>query len=261
MNKKRNVGVDAHINQKKHEGADFISAQNGITLVALVITIIILLILAAITLGFVFGKNGIIKMAQNAGKNYANAENEESNTLNDLYSSMLIATNDDAKITVSVEELRNLIKQEVSKELQGSIKLENASLKSLTSVVNSSTNIGVYDMGKFTRNEETIAAEYLEYKQEKNVYIVKKSGWYVIRMESHSEAISEKYSNNHVYVKVGESEISVVTCGLNSTVDYNTDSTTLYIVEGTELSVRNQISGTSAAKYANASMHIYALGD
>ena len=33
------------------------------------------------------------------------------------------------------------------------------------------------------------------HKQEKNVYIVKKSGWYVIRMESHSEAISEKYNS------------------------------------------------------------------
>ena len=45
--------------------------KNGITLVALVITIIILLILAAITLGFVFGKNGIIGMAEKAGKTEA----------------------------------------------------------------------------------------------------------------------------------------------------------------------------------------------
>ena len=44
--------------------------KRGITLIALVITIIVLLILAAITIGFVFGENGIIDRAKKAGFNY-----------------------------------------------------------------------------------------------------------------------------------------------------------------------------------------------
>ena len=58
--------------------------NKGITLVALVITIIILLILAGITLNLTLGQNGIITRAQEAGKNYMDAaerEQERSSTI------------------------------------------------------------------------------------------------------------------------------------------------------------------------------------
>ena len=42
------------------------SKQNGITLIALIVTIVILLILAGVTLNAVFSDNGIIKMARDA---------------------------------------------------------------------------------------------------------------------------------------------------------------------------------------------------
>ena len=42
------------------------ASNRGITLVALVVTVVILLILAGITLTYVFGDNGIIKLAQKA---------------------------------------------------------------------------------------------------------------------------------------------------------------------------------------------------
>ena len=51
--------------------------NKGITLVALVITIIILLILAGITLNLTLGQNGIITRAQEAGRNYMNAAEKE----------------------------------------------------------------------------------------------------------------------------------------------------------------------------------------
>ena len=56
-------------------GADSISAQGqrGITLIALVITIIILLILAGIVINLTIGENGIMKKAIQAGKNYDEA--------------------------------------------------------------------------------------------------------------------------------------------------------------------------------------------
>ena len=44
--------------------------QNGITLVALVITIIVLLILAGITISLTLGEHGLIQRAQNAGNTY-----------------------------------------------------------------------------------------------------------------------------------------------------------------------------------------------
>ena len=59
--------------------------SKGITLVALVITIIVLLILAGITLNLTIGQNGIINMAQQAGKNQIDAEQKEQEELDKLY--------------------------------------------------------------------------------------------------------------------------------------------------------------------------------
>ena len=55
--------------------------QKGITLVALVITIIVLLILAGITISLTLGQNGIINRAQEAGKNYSDAQKAEMDSL------------------------------------------------------------------------------------------------------------------------------------------------------------------------------------
>ena len=51
--------------------------NNGITLIALVITIIVLLILAGVTINLTLGENGIFRTAEMAGKNYTQAQGEE----------------------------------------------------------------------------------------------------------------------------------------------------------------------------------------
>lgn len=58
--------------------------QKGITLVALVITIIVLLILAGITISLTLGEHGIINRAEEAGKTYVEAQNNEMNNLNEF---------------------------------------------------------------------------------------------------------------------------------------------------------------------------------
>ncbi|MBO5478233.1 MAG: type II secretion system protein [Clostridia bacterium] len=55
--------------------------EKGVTLVALVVTIIILLILAAVTISLTLGQDGIITKAQQAGKNYLNAQEYEQQQL------------------------------------------------------------------------------------------------------------------------------------------------------------------------------------
>lgn len=56
--------------------------QNGITLVALVITIIILLILAGISIASISGQNGLFKRAIQAKNDTANAANVENAAMN-----------------------------------------------------------------------------------------------------------------------------------------------------------------------------------
>jgi hypothetical protein len=58
--------------------------KRGITLIALVITIIVLLILAGITINLTIGEGGIITTAQQAGKNYVQASADEQSDIVDL---------------------------------------------------------------------------------------------------------------------------------------------------------------------------------
>ena len=56
----------------------------GITLVALVVTIIIILILAGVAISFTIGDNGIFRKAQDAAKVYENAQNNEMISLEEI---------------------------------------------------------------------------------------------------------------------------------------------------------------------------------
>ena len=56
----------------------------GITLIALVITILVLLVLAGITINLTIGQNGIITRAQEAAKNYVAAQEKEQEGLNEF---------------------------------------------------------------------------------------------------------------------------------------------------------------------------------
>ncbi len=61
-----------------------LKGQKGITLVALVITIIVLLILAGITISLTVGQRGLLNRAQDAGRNYQNAAKKEEEDLTTL---------------------------------------------------------------------------------------------------------------------------------------------------------------------------------
>lgn len=54
-----------------------LKGQKGITLVALVVTIIVLIILAGVSIALVLGDNGIITKAKAGQENYAVGANEE----------------------------------------------------------------------------------------------------------------------------------------------------------------------------------------
>lgn len=61
-----------------------LKVQNGITLVALVITIIVLIILAGVSISIVLGDNGIATKARMGAQNYQNAAKEEMGLINTL---------------------------------------------------------------------------------------------------------------------------------------------------------------------------------
>ena len=56
--------------------------EKGITLIALVVTIIILLILAGVTLSLTLSQNGLFSRAQNAAEKYKTAQSQEEDEIN-----------------------------------------------------------------------------------------------------------------------------------------------------------------------------------
>ena len=60
--------------------------QKGITLVAIVVTIIVLIVLAGVSITMLFSENGIITRATQGRNNYVLAANEEEAQLRDLAS-------------------------------------------------------------------------------------------------------------------------------------------------------------------------------
>ncbi len=57
--------------------------ENGITLVALIITIIVLIILSAVTI-FIFIESGLLTTASKGTENYANAQEYEKEIMNNI---------------------------------------------------------------------------------------------------------------------------------------------------------------------------------
>lgn len=80
------------------------SNQKGITLIALVVTIIVLIILATISINAVLGENGLIKIAEQAKEIQANAEAKEAEEMNKLAEELKKTNWDFSKITKVISE-------------------------------------------------------------------------------------------------------------------------------------------------------------
>lgn len=160
--------------------------EKGITLVALIITVIIMLILAGIAVNFAIGENGVLQKAKYAQENYEGAQNKEQSDLEKLYSSMLIATDDNAQITMSVGDLKTLIKNQLEEEIENKmcspIFLTTASLPE-----QSGRAAGTYQASSslYTKTNSEKLEEYLKYEEGKG-WTVQKSGLYVLKGEMSS---------------------------------------------------------------------------
>lgn len=68
--------------------------ERGITLVALVVTIIVLLILAGITISLTVSQQGLFQRAKNASNTYRNAATNEQSALNEAESELANTLNE-----------------------------------------------------------------------------------------------------------------------------------------------------------------------
>ena len=78
----------------------------GITIIALVVTIIVLLILAGITINMILGENGLIERTRNAISKYSEAEYNEMLVLNQIEKDIINKANVDSEERKSISELK-----------------------------------------------------------------------------------------------------------------------------------------------------------
>ena len=79
---KQTIVMEIYTKKSKEEFYMF-KKEKGITLVALVVTIVVLLILAGVSISLVLDQNGIINKAKGARTEYQNAANYEKDLLTD----------------------------------------------------------------------------------------------------------------------------------------------------------------------------------
>lgn len=122
----------------------YIKLNKGITLIALVITIIVLLILAGVSIAMLTGTNGILTQAQNAKQTTEIAQVKEEWDLEKLGLQMQEQKTD--AINASGEEVKNYIKN-MPNNLVGKISIIKGNL--------------AYDINKFTKEEQlTMKSDY-----------------------------------------------------------------------------------------------------
>ena len=98
--------------------------QKGITLIALVVTIIVLIILAGISINMLMGENGIINMTQRVKNETEQAAKDEQQALAGAFESNYVTYN--GQLHVEGTKLMNENNEEV--RLKGTVLLNNSNL-------------------------------------------------------------------------------------------------------------------------------------
>ena len=89
---------------QKDSSKTYCKKTQGITLIALVVTIVVLLILASVTISTIFSDNGIIKKAQEAANKTKEAVEQEQAELNQLYNDLASIMNNTTGGSTTPEE-------------------------------------------------------------------------------------------------------------------------------------------------------------
>ena len=96
--------------------------NKGITLIALIITIIVLLILAGVTINLTLGENGIFRTAEMAGKNYTQAQEQElagienfSNEINNIIGGLGSSSGQGGTIEPDTPEVTEKLLKDIAK--------------------------------------------------------------------------------------------------------------------------------------------------
>ena len=161
-----------------------IKKSKGITLIALIITVIVLLILAAVTINMLFGQDGIISNAQKAVSAYEKAQLKE--------------RLDSIRIAAEIEALDNGHKLEIADYL------------------NALKEAGVID-------DATVGGENVEYDSSSGMYIITTNDGYVVTVTEDEkgnlvEEISDTKASDLPEISISKLELTSTVRSITATV-------------------------------------------
>lgn len=212
----------------------------AITLISLIVTIIILLIIATISIQFLLGENGILNKAKIASNEYSKAQEQEnvkiSNTV-DIIDQYTTSTSR-ASTSVNMSSLHSPI--------------FNISYSSSSTILNAGTKY----IADFTRNTSSEFSSYLSYNSTTGNLEVAKSGWYYLnssvramRSSGDGSLIINLIVNNMIFPNADS--------WMNSTnTEVQSDqSTTLWLNQGD--TVNFKVNNTNSIQYVTIYFFIY----
>lgn len=218
--------------------------DRGITLVALVITIIILLILAGITITQLTG-SGLFEKTELAKEKIENVQIKEDEILTDYEDKI-----DEISGTRNSQGQDNVKlcnpKQLINLDLEESGK--------------TARNTGTYyASSSFKKNTTNDFSKYLE-ENENGGWTVLKSGYYLISNTVRSHYNGSNYSESYNYIMLDDMSITINGAINRENAQYakNFNTTTIYIVSGTKLEFFNTIVNASAIYHASG-FFVYAM--
>lgn len=245
--------------------------NSGISLVALVVTIIVLIIIAGISISLVLGPKGILEKAKQSEKNYIEASKQEEKDLDELYSSILVATGDNSKITISVEDLKTIIQKEVEEttnKIQEEMneKINQIQSKGITGFqkllhsTNESCDTGTISLSSFSKSFSGRFSDCFDYQSSNGNLVCKEAGWYILQSQVYSVSTNYPWRSTRAYISINE--IVMLEClgtpSNNSHYCSDTQATTVYLNEGDVLGFFRSNNGSNFEQ-CNTSFAIFKI--
>ena len=223
--------------------------NSGITLIALVITIVILLILAGISIAQLTG-NGLFDKVKLAKEKSDEAQAKENETLGD-YENKIGEYLDNTRETVTIdkEEYESLIPSPIG----------NNSL--LMSSVNGSTSLGELDLKSFTNTFSEQCEDYFLYDSTTGQLICKKAGWYIVKLEIYIDNNNPSATTTSVSMLINDINIgdAKAQCRQNSGLQYDCNTITFYARPEEKIEFFKVTTGVAAYYRNTATILLYKM--
>ena len=215
--------------------------DKGITLVAVVITIIVLLILAGIVINISLKENGILQRSEMAKQETQIASNEEESGMKYYESEIQKRANANEEMIMvnkqEYEELKNKVDNLVPKSIsEGSI---------LMNSTNGNLNVGILSLKDFTNEFSDNFVQYFSYDETTGEITCQKEGWYCIELGANIR-INYSWAGLSVFLFVNNVEICKVSATVETTgwTDNNSNSVSIYLKIGDKLEIEKQTGNT-----------------